>query len=101
MNFGLPAESLSLITNCLAGFPDIQKICIFGSRAIGTHRYNSDIDIAVWLSENTKLTIAQIASDLDQLSTPYLFDVIDFNQIKSVQLKAHIDQFGKTLQLRT
>ncbi|MGI9280861.1 MAG: hypothetical protein ACR2PX_14735 [Endozoicomonas sp.] len=36
---------------------------------------------------------------LDELPTPYLYDVIDYNSITHYPLKAHIDRYGRKLKL--
>ena len=97
--FGLPDATLRRIITCLCDFQEIERAAIFGSRAIGTYRAGSDIDIALWLKGGSPLIIGRIATALDELPTPYLFDVVDYQSISHSQLKAHIDQYGKMLVL--
>ena len=58
------------------------KIYLFGSRARGTHRDASDIDIAI--DAGSKLSFSQVgeASDtLNALNIPYKMDVVDMHLI--------------------
>jgi predicted nucleotidyltransferase len=58
------------------------KIYLFGSRARGTARDSSDIDLA--LDRGTKIPfyeIAEIKNVIEALSIPYLVDVLDMNSI--------------------
>ena len=89
--FGLSAEVLAAITNCLRQFPDIVWAKIYGSRAKGNYQRGSDIDIA--FSSPTDCS-ADLLEALDNLPTPYLFDVTHYESLKHEDLKAHIERVG-------
>ncbi|WP_422475588.1 nucleotidyltransferase domain-containing protein [Endozoicomonas sp. ALB032] len=97
--FGLPEATLQQIIACLSGFTEISRAAIFGSRAMGTYRAGSDVDIVIWLTNDNPHTVARIAAALDELPTPYLFDVVDYGTITHEPLKAHIDNKAKPLIL--
>ena len=44
---GLADKTVTQVVSVLAGFPQIQKAVLFGSRAKGTHKRGSDIDLAL------------------------------------------------------
>ena len=44
-NFGLSVNAIEWITRVLKVFPEIEEAIIFGSRAKGTEKPGSDIDI--------------------------------------------------------
>jgi len=90
MKFGLTSKALELIVSVFTKHPEIRKAHIYGSRALGTYRDNSDIDIALWGDIN-ELLLAKIASELDELPLPYLFDLITYHEITHDNLKEHID----------
>lgn len=95
--FGLSLKNYNLIINCLKSFPEIEKAVIFGSRAMGNYKPGSDIDIALFGQISQQL-LAKIKGQLeDELSTPYLFDVVIYNQIDSNNLLQHINQNGVVL----
>lgn len=55
---------------------------IFGSRAQGTNREYSDIDLGILGKDKLPTsTIAQIKNDLEDTSIPYRVDLIDFSTV--------------------
>ncbi len=74
--FGLPERTINVIIEYFKNIPQIETVKIYGSRARGNFKPHSDIDFILY-GENltTKLT-NRIASELDELQTPYKFDVI-------------------------
>lgn len=47
MTFGLAHAIITDFHRVFARYPDIERVRIFGSRAKGTYKDNSDIDLAV------------------------------------------------------
>ena len=47
MKYGLSAEIINQLQTVFQGYPDIESVYMFGSRAAGTFRDGSDIDLAV------------------------------------------------------
>ena len=66
---------------------------LFGSRAKGTEKHNSDIDLAVFGVEED-LAIETILMELEELPLPYKFDVKSFNSIRNSALREHIKRVG-------
>lgn len=91
---GLSAETLATISACLAQYPEIEWAKVYGSRAKGNHERGSDIDLA--FSSPTDCS-ANLLEALDNLSTPYLFDVTHYDSLQHEALKAHIDRVGVTI----
>ncbi|OHE68241.1 MAG: DNA polymerase III subunit beta, partial [Treponema sp. RIFOXYC1_FULL_61_9] len=48
MTLGLTEDDLRYIRDTLARFPEVERAAVFGSRAKGTHKPGSDIDLAIW-----------------------------------------------------
>ena len=94
MDFGLPKVTMEQIRTCFSKYTDIEWVKIYGSRALGTHHPGSDVDLAFAGATDY---IAQIASCLDEMPTPYLFDVTYYNDLQNENLKNHIDWVGKIL----
>jgi predicted nucleotidyltransferase len=84
------------IRETIAAHPAVERAVLFGSRAKGTHRKNSDIDIALW-GDLTSLQAEALRIDLDELPTPYRFDIIAYRDIRNPALKSHIDRVGRVL----
>lgn len=89
--FGLSKEILAAIQACLRQYPDIAWAKIYGSRAKGDYERGSDIDLAYSGPADRS---ADLLDALDNLSTPYLFDVTHYESLKHEGLKAHIDRVG-------
>lgn len=54
------------------------RVYLFGSRATGTARRTSDIDVAVWpLTELPVGTLALIREALEESTVPYTVDLVD------------------------
>lgn len=61
---------------------------VFGSRAKGKHRPNSDIDLAVFDAKSREL--ANLRSYFYDSSLPFRIDVVDFDNVKKQNLKEAI-----------
>ncbi len=83
-----------MIASVFARHPEVTRVRLFGSRAMGTNRPNSDIDIALWGRIDVSL-LGQIKLELDELPLPYTFDVVVYSQIKHDALKRHIDDYSR------
>lgn len=97
--FGLPETVLTLLHTYFANHPQITQVVIYGSRAMGRETPGSDIDLAL-ITESDQDLSGTVMLDLEELPTPYLFDVIDYQKITHLPLKEHIDRVGKTLYFR-
>jgi len=92
-NSGISPEHLDWIQSVLAKHAKVCRAIVFGSRAMGTHKPYSDIDIALF-GEINFLDAESIKLGLESLLMPYKFDVIDFNGIKNHALCQHIERVG-------
>jgi predicted nucleotidyltransferase len=95
MNFGLPESTIIKINAVFARYPEIEKVLIYGSRAKGNYREGSDIDITLKGKNLTEALRSQIFSEIDNLNTPYLFDISVFETLQSEELISHINRVGK------
>ena len=89
MKYNIPDRVLKDIIS-MAKKCNIQKVILFGSRARGTHRERSDIDIAVsggdfdefyWMVNEEAWTLL-------------MFDIVDLNKRISDELKKEIEGVG-------
>lgn len=95
MKFGLDKETLRKIRSVFEKYHEIKEVVIYGSRAKGTYREGSDIDLTLKGSDLSLDMLSLIAQDIDELNTPYLFDISIFHQLKSPSLLDHIDRVGE------
>jgi len=88
---GLPRRTVNAIRLCLQQFPQLHWLKLYGSRARGRHWRGSDIDLAFSADENCS---ANLHAALDQLPTPYLFDVTHWESLHHSGLREHIERVG-------
>jgi predicted nucleotidyltransferase len=91
---GLSADTVAKIHRVFAQFSKIDKAVLYGSRAKGTARPGSDIDLTLFGDELDQTTVARIFSALDDLLLPYQFDISIFNNISQPDLIDHIRRVG-------
>ncbi len=92
-HLGLTDAERAAIRDVIARQTAITRARFFGSRAKGTAKHNTDVDIAID-GEISPLQAAGIARELDELSLPYRCDVVVINTITSEPLLAHIEGVG-------
>ncbi len=100
MTLGLSGKELSEIALIFKKFPEIHESILFGSRAMGTFKPGSDVDIAL-KGRLTLPTVARVKALLEEETRlPYTFDVVDYHTIETPAFKEHIDQHGKSIYKR-
>lgn len=97
--FGLPENILTQLKQYFSTQPQVIKVIVFGSRAMGKESPGSDIDLAI-ITKGEEDISGKILADLEELHTPYIFDVIDYGRITHQPLREHIDRVGKLLYLQ-
>ena len=93
---GLTASELELLRQALAATPGLSRARLFGSRAKGTSRPSSDIDLAVE-GLTDELAVEALRDLLNELPLPYTVDVQALENIKNADLRAHIARVGATV----
>jgi uncharacterized protein len=101
MQFGLKENIIENIKNILFGFPQVDSVIIYGSRAKGNYQPGSDIDITLKGSQLDLKILNKISLELDELLLPNTFDLSIFHQIDNEDLKEHINRVGKIFYERT
>lgn len=97
MGNGLTTEEEKTIAAVFAQVPAIERAVLFGSRAMGLARSNSDVDIALYGEKLRLSDILHAASLLEETLLPYQFDLISHASITSPDLLEHIRQYGKEM----
>ena len=93
-NHGLTEKTVAQIVGVLADFPEVEKALLFGSRAKGTYRRGSDIDLALIGGDLNSETAGRIDSALDDLPLPHRFSLIVFGKTTDPEVVAHIQRVG-------
>lgn len=94
MKFGLEVQVIENIISVLEQQPKVDKAFVFGSRAKGNYRPDSDIDIAIKGNGITTDDIIAISVAIETNRITHKFDLIDYDSIKEPALKEHIDRVG-------
>jgi predicted nucleotidyltransferase len=98
MPYGLLDRDLEHILAAVKSLPEISQLVLFGSRAKGTYKAGSDVDLAIKgaaVSYETALKLAEILNEEKPL--PYFFDVVHYEGINEPRLVEHIDRVGVVL----
>ena len=94
MRYGLKEETIKKISAVLAGFPEVEKTLIYGSRAKGNYKNGSDIDLTLIGPGLTLKILHRIENELDDLLLPYQIDLSIFDWISEPDLIEHIRRAG-------
>lgn len=75
-------------------YSEIDKVLLFGSRARGDNKYNSDVDLCIIGESLSHLTLAKINMDINEIDTHLSFDVLAFNELSKEELIKNIIREG-------
>lgn len=92
--YGLKIATIAKINGIFAKHPSIEQAILYGSRAKGTFRNGSDIDLTLKGDNLTHRELAKIELELDDLLLPYMIDLSLFRQIDNPNLIEHIGLVG-------
>ncbi len=94
MRIGLSEETIQAINNVFKQYPKIKKVILYGSRAKGTHKPSSDIDLVIMTDNMEFEEYLQLQVQLDELMLPYAIDLSIFKDIEHEDLIDHIQRAG-------
>jgi predicted nucleotidyltransferase len=98
MQYGLSDRTLQILTALFEKYRGIREVILYGSRAMGTYRNGSDIDITLRTDDSFAFTdLLHLMGDFDESSLPYTADISIYQDIQNPDLKARIDRVGKVL----
>ncbi|MBA1262393.1 nucleotidyltransferase family protein [Stutzerimonas sp. NM35] len=92
--FGLPQYAIDKLSGVFRSCPQVKRVVLYGSRAKGTYRPGSDIDLTM---EGHKLTFAQLLAlenQIDELLLPWMVDLSLRAGIDNPALLEHIERVG-------
>lgn len=99
-DFGLPQRTLDEMHAIFAKHSKVEKVVVYGSRAMGNYRPGSDIGLTMFGKDLTYTNLIRISGDLDDSSIPYLVDLSIFEQLNHADLKDHIRRAEKVFYRR-
>ncbi|MEQ8685719.1 MAG: restriction endonuclease subunit S [Imperialibacter sp.] len=100
MRFGLEEDTLEAIGKVLETVQMVDQALVFGSRAKGNYRADSDIDLALKGEHLTHADLLHLAVKLDDLHLPWKFDLINYHTIDDPAVVEHIDRVGSEMYSR-
>lgn len=92
---GLTFAVQAKINSVFKSYPKIDKVILYGSRAMGNFKNGSDIDLVLVGNGLTLDLQLKIADELDNLLLPYKIDLSILAMINNPALKEHIANEGK------
>ena len=94
MKFGLDNQLLLQLNSIFAKFQLVDSVILYGSRAKGNYGKSSDIDLTLVGSAIPYQLLIDICWEIDELLTPYCFDISIFSDIENEALVEHIQRVG-------
>ncbi len=91
-DFGLAASTARQLRSVFEASPGVRRVWIFGSRARGTQRDNSDLDLAVDAPGWSGADMAALQSRLDALPTLHKLDVVHWQQVGEPVFRTEIER---------
>jgi len=91
--WGLTEKDCEIIKNVLSKNIRITRAILYGSRAMGTFRKASDVDLALE-GENLEMhDVASVRRELEESSLPFEVDVIIRAEITNTELEKQIEKY--------
>ena len=97
MPYGLSENTITALQNTFARHEGIQKAVLHGSRAKGTYRNGSDIDLTLFAPTLSFQDLLRLETELDDLLLPYQIDLSLHHRLRNAQLLEDIERVGMTL----
>ena len=97
LSHGLNKDQIHIIRDIISrNVSDIDKVSLYGSRAMGKYKSNSDIDLVLY-GDVDEAKADRLWTCFYESLLPYKVDVTVYQHITYPPLKRHIDQEAKTL----
>jgi len=96
-NFGFKLSEFLTLIQVFTKYPEIQEVNLFGSRAMGNFKKNSDVDLCL-IGNITSVTLENLERELNEiLNLPYKFDLVELTSINDPALVQHIKSARKVI----
>ena len=98
---GIPQADSQRLLELIRTHPHVQKVVLYGSRALGRQRAGSDIDICLVAQSMALEELLDLGAQLDDLLLPWHIDLQLRHLIAHEGLVAHIERAGQLLWERS
>jgi len=96
--FGLSSIQLEEIRRIIGSVDAVDRAVVFGSRAMGSQKPGSDVDICLYGDRVDADTATELSRRLNnETTTAFMIDVIAYSGIETSSLRHHIDQEGTVM----
>jgi predicted nucleotidyltransferase len=99
MPYGLSERSMNTLNALFRQYAGIQKVILYGSRAMGNYRNGSDIDIVLEVDKSlfSDKELSRLNDDFYESDLPYFVDCSIYADLQNQDLKEHITRVGQAL----
>ena len=94
MTDGLKERHRKAVIEIIAGNARVERAVLFGSRAAGTHRPASDVDVALFGERLSASDQASLAAAIEELTIPQRVQLLLYGTVDSADLRTHIETQG-------
>jgi predicted nucleotidyltransferase len=97
---GLPPEASNCLLVVLAAHPAVERVWLYGSRAMGRHRPGSDVDLSLGGAQLRHHDLLLLMESIDDLMLPWKVDLslaADLNE----DLRDHLRRVGMVVLERS
>jgi uncharacterized protein len=99
--FGLSESTRKKICAVFENIKPIERVLIYGSRAMGNFKPGSDIDLTIVDVDLNQKTLADVNDLIDDLLLPYKVDLSIYKTLGHPELKEHINRVGLEFYVRS
>ena len=92
--FGIAEKAFEELIILFSQNPNIEKVVLFGSRAMGKYKEGSDIDLALFGTDIKLNDQLDLSLKLEKLEYPYSYDFQIYKNIKDKDVLDHINRVG-------
>ena len=94
LQYGLTTETIEKLQTVFKSYPTVERVILYGSRALGTYKASSDIDLTIFTLETNLSFLHKIENDIDDLLLPYKVDLSLYSGLDNKNLQDHIQRVG-------
>lgn len=91
---GLSSATIEALQQVFSQHSEVEQVLLYGSRAKGSARKGSDIDLTLLGDQLDYRLLNRIETEIDDLLLPYSVDLSLFKQIDNPDLIDHIRRVG-------
>lgn len=93
MRFGLDENTITALTNVIAGFAEVDEVVLHGARATSHYESCSDIELS-FTGRLDRPTLDRIGMRFDDLYLPYIFRLSLYDEVDEPEAKSEITNAG-------